>query len=107
MGQPAAFSPRAEADQNDLRPEATLNRGPTPIDPAWCLRISLWCWSRTKLILKRRASGLTENHANLTRVAYLQRAHIVGNWPPIYIGKESDRHWEEGEDFESAGIQSC
>ena len=26
----------------------------------------------------------------------LQRAHIVANWPPIYIGKESDRHWEEG-----------
>jgi len=21
------------------------------------------------------------------------------NWPPIYIGKESDRHWEEGEDL--------
>jgi hypothetical protein len=29
----------------------------------------------------------------------LQRAHIVANWPPIYIGKESDRHWEEGEDL--------
>ena len=29
----------------------------------------------------------------------LQRAHIVANWPPIYIGKESDRHWEEGEDM--------
>lgn len=29
----------------------------------------------------------------------LQRAHITANWPPIYIGKESDRHWEEGEDF--------
>jgi hypothetical protein len=28
----------------------------------------------------------------------LQRAHIVANWPPIYIGKESDRHSEEGED---------
>ena len=28
----------------------------------------------------------------------LQPAHIVANWPPIYIGKESDRHWEEGED---------
>jgi hypothetical protein len=27
----------------------------------------------------------------------LQRAHIVANWPPVYIGKESDRHWEEGE----------
>jgi len=21
------------------------------------------------------------------------------NWPPIYIGKESDRHWEEGDDL--------
>jgi hypothetical protein len=29
----------------------------------------------------------------------LQRSHIVANWPPIYIGKESDRHWEEGEDL--------
>jgi hypothetical protein len=29
----------------------------------------------------------------------LQRAHIIANWPPIYIGKESDRHSEEGEDF--------
>lgn len=22
----------------------------------------------------------------------------MANWPPIYIGKESDRHWEQGED---------
>lgn len=29
----------------------------------------------------------------------LQRAHIVANWPPVYIGKESDRHWQEGEDL--------
>jgi hypothetical protein len=29
----------------------------------------------------------------------LQRAHIVANWPPIYIGKESDKHWEGGEDL--------
>jgi hypothetical protein len=29
----------------------------------------------------------------------LQRAHIVANWPPIYIGKESDRHWDEGDDL--------
>jgi hypothetical protein len=28
----------------------------------------------------------------------LQRAHVVANWPPIYIGKESDRHWEQNED---------
>jgi hypothetical protein len=26
-------------------------------------------------------------------------AHIVANWPPVYIGKESDKHWEEGEDL--------
>jgi hypothetical protein len=29
----------------------------------------------------------------------LQRAHIVANWPPVYIGKESDRHWEHSEDI--------
>jgi hypothetical protein len=29
----------------------------------------------------------------------LQCAPIVANWPPVYIGKESDRHWEEGEDM--------
>ncbi|MGB6633236.1 MAG: hypothetical protein WBE52_18495, partial [Terriglobales bacterium] len=29
----------------------------------------------------------------------LQRAHVLANWPPIYTGKESDRHWEEGEDL--------
>jgi hypothetical protein len=29
----------------------------------------------------------------------LQRAHITANWPPIYIGKESDRHWEESDDL--------
>ena len=29
----------------------------------------------------------------------LQRTHIIANWPPIYIGKESDKHCEEGEDL--------
>jgi hypothetical protein len=29
----------------------------------------------------------------------LRRAHVVANWPPICIGKESDKHWEEGEDL--------
>ena len=29
----------------------------------------------------------------------LQRAQSVANWPPIYIGKESDKHWEEGDDL--------
>jgi uncharacterized protein (DUF2384 family) len=33
------------------------------------------------------------------RWASPQRAHIVANWPPVYIGKESDKHWEEGEDL--------
>src|SRR3981081_2595067 len=28
-----------------------------------------------------------------------QANHIVANWPPVYIGKESDKHWEEGEDL--------
>jgi hypothetical protein len=35
----------------------------------------------------------------------LQRAHIVASWAPIYIGKESGKHWEEGEDL-IAGIQN-
>ena len=29
----------------------------------------------------------------------LRRAQIVASWPPIYIGNESDKHWEEGEDL--------
>jgi hypothetical protein len=29
----------------------------------------------------------------------LRHAHVYANWPPIYIGKESDKHWEEGEDL--------
>jgi hypothetical protein len=29
----------------------------------------------------------------------LGRTQIVANWPPVYIGKESDKHWEEGEDL--------
>jgi hypothetical protein len=29
----------------------------------------------------------------------LQRGHVIANWPPINIGKESDKHWEEGEDL--------
>ncbi len=36
----------------------------------------------------------------------LQRAHIIANWPPIYIGKESDRHWEEGEDLSLLEFQA-
>jgi hypothetical protein len=29
----------------------------------------------------------------------LRRAHVVSNWPPVFIGKESDKHWEQGEDL--------
>jgi hypothetical protein len=29
----------------------------------------------------------------------LQCAQVIANCPPIYIGKGSDRHWEEGEDL--------
>ena len=53
----------------------------------------------SRTILKPRALGWTESHASPIREDCLQRAHIVANWPPIYIGKESDRHWEEGEDM--------
>lgn len=40
-----------------------------------------------------------ESRAKPTHTAYWRRAHIDANWPPIYIGKESDKHWEEGEDL--------
>jgi hypothetical protein len=36
----------------------------------------------------------------------LQRAHIVANWPPVPIGKESDKHWEEGEDLSLLEFQT-
>src|SRR5260370_4538403 len=36
----------------------------------------------------------------------LQRAHIVANWPLVYIGKESDKHWEEGEDLSLLEFQT-
>ena len=63
-----------------------------------CQRISSCCWSLTKITPKLKASGPTVNLANLTR-GLLQRAHVVAEWPPIYIGNESDKHWEEGEDL--------
>jgi len=40
-----------------------------------------------------------DDHAKSILADLLQRAHIVANWPTIYIGKESDKHWEEGEDL--------
>ena len=36
----------------------------------------------------------------------LQRAHIVANWPPIYIGKESDKHLGRGRRLESSGFHN-
>jgi hypothetical protein len=39
-------------------------------------------------------------------VPLMQRAHIVANWPPIYIGKESDKHLGRRRRFEFAGIQN-
>ena len=41
----------------------------------------------------------TGNHLLDLPKGLLERAHVVANWPPIYIGKESDKRWEEGEDF--------
>jgi len=31
-------------------------------------------------------------------VGYYNGRTFIANWPPVYIGKESDKHWEEGED---------
>jgi hypothetical protein len=57
-----------------------------PASPGWeCQRADL-------------APGRGQDPGSLRR-GLLQRAHIVANWPPIYIGKESDKHWEEGEDL--------
>ena len=36
----------------------------------------------------------------------LKRAHVIANWPPVYIGKESDRHWEESEDLSLLEFQA-
>ena len=36
----------------------------------------------------------------------LQRIHVIANWPLIYHGKESDRHWEEGEDLSLLGFKT-
>lgn len=35
----------------------------------------------------------------------LGRAHITANWPPVYIGKEHDRHFEQGEDLSLLDFQ--
>ena len=36
----------------------------------------------------------------------LQRVHIVASSPLVYIGKESDKHWEEGEDLSLLEFQT-
>jgi hypothetical protein len=36
----------------------------------------------------------------------LQRAHIIANWPLIPIGKESDPHWEQGDDLSLLEFQT-
>ena len=63
---------------------------------AQCRRISFCCWSLTKTIPKQRVFGQT---ACADTRGLLQRAHIIANWRPIYIAKESDKRWEEGEDL--------
>jgi hypothetical protein len=46
-----------------------------------------------------KSVGPNGNPCEFDTRGLLQRTHIVANWPPIYIGKESDRHWEEGDDL--------
>src|SRR5262249_12473462 len=46
-----------------------------------------------------KSLGPDGNTCNFQTQGLLQRAHIIADWPPIYIGKESDRHWEEGDDL--------
>ena len=48
--------------------------------------------------IRTRPVDALEMHQH-PRSSILKRAHIIANWPPIYIGKESDKHWEEGEDL--------
>ena len=36
----------------------------------------------------------------------LQRAHVIANSPLMFIGKESDKHWEEGEDLSLLEFQT-
>lgn len=58
-------------------------------------------WSQFLLPLLRVClPGVTHTRAcEFDTRGLLQRAHIIANWPPIYIGKEHDRHFEEGEDL--------
>ena len=45
-----------------------------------------------------KSLGPDGNPCGIDTRGLLQRAHITANWPPIYIGKEHDRHWEHGDD---------
>jgi hypothetical protein len=46
-----------------------------------------------------KSAGPNGNPCEFDTRGLLQRTHVVANWPPIYIGKESDPHWEAGEDL--------
>ncbi len=46
-----------------------------------------------------KSLGPNGNACEFDTRGQLQRAHVVAKSPPIYIGKESDRHWEEGDDL--------
>ncbi len=46
-----------------------------------------------------KSLGSDEKPCEFDTRGLLRRTHIVANWPPIYIGKESDKHWEEGKDL--------
>ena len=50
-------------------------------------------------VVEAKSLGPDGNSCDSKTRGLLQRAHIIANWPPIYIGKESDRHWEEGDDL--------
>jgi hypothetical protein len=55
-----------------------------------------------------KSLGPAGNPCEFDTRGLLQRAHVVAKSPPIYIGKESDRHWEEGDDLsllESKAVQ--
>jgi hypothetical protein len=51
------------------------------------------------LLSSFKSSSAIENVFPKATRGLLQRAQILANWPPIFIGKESDKHWEEGEDL--------
>ncbi|MGB2667198.1 MAG: hypothetical protein WAK48_24570 [Candidatus Acidiferrum sp.] len=50
-------------------------------------------------VVEAKSLGPDGNPCDSKTRGLLQRAHIIAIWPPIYFGKESDRHWEEGDDL--------